>query len=113
MISGTMLIRKLVLLWIGFLDSIVRCLMYERYYLQKPDLSSMGVFGSQCYFCVHSLDCQRNCVSDPSVPGIFLGYDEHQRSYKVLLHGKQLLMYSHSVIFDEHVFRQKCTAPSA
>ena len=73
---------------------------YELYYLQKPDLFHMRVFGSSCYYHVHSLDRQDK-FSTSANHGMFLGYDEHRRAYKVLPQGCRLPVYSRSVIFDE------------
>ena len=73
---------------------------YELYYLQKPDLSQLRVFGSSCYYHVHNLDRQDKFSNSANL-GMFLRNDEHRRAYKVLSLGHRVPIYSWSVIFDE------------
>ena len=71
------------------------------YYLEKPDLSHMQVFGSDWFYHVHNNLDRQDKFSNSANLGMFIGYDEHRRAYKVLPRGHRLPIYSRSVIFDE------------
>ena len=74
-----------------------RCKPYEVYFGRQPDLSSFPVFG--CTTCYWILGWSFGIGYDKystSKQGMFVGYDEHQRAYRILPDGAKSF-----VVFDE------------
>ena len=66
----------------------------------------MKVFGSPCYF--HVPKQLRVKLDAKSLPGIFVGYEELKRSFKVIpLHDPDRVVFSRDVICDESVVVQR------
>ena len=73
---------------------------YENIFFGKaPDLSSMRAFGCPCF--IHIPSAQRKAWDDAARPGIFVGYSEKRRAYKILEPGRNQISFARSVIFNE------------
>ena len=70
---------------------------YELFYGEKPDLSNLRVFGATAYIRVP--DEKRQKLDPRSRRGLFLGYDERTKGWRVLVNDKVLI--GRDVIFDE------------
>ena len=82
--------------------SLVNKTPFECWFQKKPDVSHMRVFGSLCY--VHIPDSQRRKLDAKSYKGIFVGYPEGTKGYKIynLTSGK--FVKTRNVMFDENHF---------
>ena len=70
---------------------------WELFYGIKPDVSHLRVFGSTAYA---KLPEQKRQKFDPkSRRGIFVGYEDNTKGYRLLIEGK--LIISRDVVFDE------------
>ena len=65
----------------------------------KPDVSKFRTFGSTAY--VHIPKALRNKLDAVSVKGIFVGYEETSKAYRILLDNESKILISRNVIFDE------------
>ncbi|GFR45348.1 hypothetical protein Agub_g6717, partial [Astrephomene gubernaculifera] len=72
---------------------------YERLSGNKPDVSSLRVFGAKAY--VHVPKQQRSKLDDVAVKGVFVGLEPKGRQFRVLVGGK--IVVSSSVTFDERL----------
>ena len=70
---------------------------WELFYGKKPDVSHMRVFGAKAY--VHVPKQLRHKLESHSKAGIFVGYEEHSKAYRVLMDGK--MEVCRDVIFEE------------
>jgi hypothetical protein len=75
------------------------CTPFELYFGYQPDLKNLRVIGSPCYANVDKQ--HRDALGDRAIKGIFIGYDERRRAYRVLPDGSTRYIVSRSVIFDE------------
>ena len=78
---------------------------YELYFGRKPDLSSLRVFGCLCYYWLPHVSrkgYQQSFLEFSTASrGIFVGYDEHRRAFRVLPEGANAYILARSVVFDE------------
>ena len=65
----------------------------------KPNVSKFRTFGSTAY--VHIPKTLRNKLDAVSVKGIFVGYEEASKAYRILLDNEPKILISRNVIFDE------------
>jgi hypothetical protein len=72
---------------------------HEAFGLGKPDLSHLRIFGSKCYVHVH--DEQRRKLDPKSVAGIFVGYSDTQKAYRVYLPNARKVVVSRDVVVFE------------
>lgn len=63
------------------------------------DLSNLRIFGSLVYVHVESHD--RNKLQPTSVPGVFVGYTQDRKSYRVWIHSAKAVHVTRHVTFDE------------
>jgi len=65
----------------------------------KPDVSHMRVFGSTCWVVQHKshVDCK---LGDKAATGIFVGYPDGSKAYKVIL-DDGMVVKARSVVFSE------------
>ena len=82
---------------------------YECWFNAKPNVSHFRVFGSQCY--VHVPDDQRQKLDAKSYKGIFVGYPEGTKGYKVYNISTGKFTKTRQVIFDENKFHNFETSP--
>ena len=75
---------------------------YECWFGSKPDVSHMRVFGSQCF--VHIPDDQRRKLDAKSYRGIFVGYPEGTKGYKIYNVASGKFTRTRNVVFDENNF---------
>ena len=72
---------------------------YEAYYGGKPDLSSFRISGCVCYAYVAPKD--RKKLNKKCRRGVFVGFSEERRGFKILLDGKSKTIVARSVVFNE------------
>ena len=75
---------------------------YECWFGSKPDVSHMRVFGSQCF--VHIPDDQRRKLDAKSYRGIFVGYPDGTKGYKIYNVASGKFTRTRNVVFDENNF---------
>ena len=75
---------------------------YSRWYKVKPDVGHLRVFGSDVY--VHIPDEKRQKLDSKSMAGIFVGYPETSKGYKIYDPVKRVMMRSRDVIFLENKY---------
>ena len=75
---------------------------FECWYGRKPDVSNMRVFGSLCY--VHIPVSERQKLDAKSYKGIFAGYPEGTKGYKVYNISTGKFARTRNVIFEENKF---------
>jgi hypothetical protein len=75
------------------------CTPFELYFGYTPDLKNLRAIGSVCFANVDKQE--RSALEDRAVKGIFVGYDEKRRAYRVLPDGLRNYIVSRSVTFDE------------
>lgn len=66
---------------------------------KKPDISHFRIFGSPVYF--HVLKEKRNKLGESGKKGIFVGYSENTKGYRVYVADQRDVMINHDVTFDE------------
>ena len=102
-------------------SNINNCTPYEAYFRRKPDLSSFRVFGCLAYFwldpsiqsfpaAVSQLDAYSGTGSlslSRAARGMFVGYDEHRRAYRILPDGAIKYVLARVVVFDERLIIRK------
>lgn len=70
---------------------------WEVFFGVVPDVSNLRLFGCRAYVFVPK---QKRDKLDPrSVPGVFVGYDQNSKAYRVLVKGD--IVVSRDVMFDE------------
>ena len=82
---------------------------FEHWFQKKPDVSHMRVFGSLCF--VHIPDSERQKLDAKSYKGIFVGYPEQTKGYKVYNLASGKFARTRNVIFDENNFHSFGKAP--
>ncbi|XP_071695889.1 uncharacterized protein [Rutidosis leptorrhynchoides] len=73
---------------------------YTRLYKQKPNYTTLRVFGCLCYPHLHTT----NKLAPRSTPCIFLGYPSNHRGYRCLDLATNRIILSRHVTFDETSF---------
>eukprot|EP00253_Pinus_taeda_P016640 PITA_16640 len=72
---------------------------------KKPDVSHFRIFGSPIYF--HVPKEKRNKLGASGKKGIFVGYSENTKSYRIYVVGQREVEISHDVTFDEDMALSK------
>jgi Reverse transcriptase (RNA-dependent DNA polymerase)/gag-polypeptide of LTR copia-type/Integrase core domain/GAG-pre-integrase domain len=72
---------------------------FQAFYGKKPDVSNLRVFGCQCY--VHVPKELRKKLDVRSEEGIFIGYEQASKAYRVLLKDNSKIVVSRDVVFVE------------
>ena len=85
--------------------SLVDATPYERWNGTKPDVSNLRVFGCRAY--VHVPDEKRKKLDRKSERGIFVGYPEGVKGYKIFFPESNKMRKSRDVIFVENAFYHK------
>jgi transposase InsO family protein len=75
------------------------CTIYELWKDRKPTVKYFHVFGSKCYILVDRE--QRRKMDPKSDEGIFLGYSNNSRAYRVYNSRTQAMMESINVVIDD------------
>ena len=75
---------------------------FECWFGRKPDISNLRVFGCVCY--MHVPDGQRRKLDPKSSKGIFVGYPEGTKGYKLYDLRKKKFVRSRNVLFYEDKF---------
>ena len=71
----------------------------EAWYMRKPEISHLRVFGSICYIHVH--DAKRTKLEETAKPGIFIGYSNVVKAYRVYNLKTKKVQVSRDVRIDE------------
>jgi hypothetical protein len=71
---------------------------YEAWHGRKPAVSHLRVFG--CLAFGKELD-HIGKLNDRSTPGVFIGYAEGLKAYRILDPGTQCVRTTHDIVFDE------------
>ena len=83
-------------------SALVDATPYERWNGTKPDVSNLRVFGCTAY--VHVPDEKRKKLDRKSERGIFVGYPEGVKGYKIFFPESKKMKKSRDVIFVENAF---------
>ena len=75
---------------------------YERWYGVKPDVEHLRIFG--CNVMVHIPDEKRRKLDKKSLRGVFVGYPENSKGYKIYNPENRSMLRSRDVIFLENSF---------
>jgi hypothetical protein len=75
------------------------CTIYELWKDRKPTVKYFHVFGSKCYILVDRE--QRRKMDPKSDEGIFIGYSNNSRAYRVYNSRTQAMMESINVVIDD------------
>ena len=67
----------------------------------KPDVSHLRVFGCPVY--VHVLKDKRSKFETSGRKGVFVGYSETSKAYKIYFPGQRQIEFSRDVAFNEEV----------
>ena len=78
---------------------------YERWHGAKPNVEHLRTFGCTVY--VHVPDVKRKKLEAKSTKGVFIGYPEGRKGYKVYFPETRKMSYSRDVKFLETSFRNK------
>ena len=70
----------------------------EKFTGKKPDVSHFKIFGSPVYF--HVPKEKRNKLGASGKKGIFVGYGENTKDYRIYVAGQREVIISHDVTFD-------------
>ena len=71
----------------------------------KPDISHFRIFGSPVYF--HVLKEKRNKLGASGKKGIFMGYGENTKGYRIYVASQREVVIRHDVTFDEDMALRK------
>jgi transposase InsO family protein len=74
---------------------------YEVFWGEKPDISNLRVFGSQCY--VHNNSPARRKLDARAFPAVFIGYPPEIKAWKYYIPKSRKAGVSRNIIFDERV----------
>ena len=74
---------------------------YEVFWGEKPDISNLRVFGSQCY--VHNDSPTRRKLDARAFPAIFIGYSVPSKAWRYYIPSQRKSGTSRNIIFDERV----------
>ena len=77
----------------------------EKFTDKKPDVSHFKIFGSPVYF--HVPKEKRNKLGASGKKGIFVGYGENTKGYRIYVAGQREVIISHDVTFDEDMALSK------
>jgi len=77
----------------------------EKFTGKKPDVSHLKNFGSPVYF--HVPKEKRNKLGASGKKGIFVGYGENTKGYRIYVAGQREVIISHDVTFDEDMALNK------
>ena len=77
----------------------------EKFIGKKPDVSHFRIFGSPVYF--HVPKEKRNKLGASGKKGIFLGYGENTKGYRIYVAGQREVEISHDVTFDDDMALSK------
>lgn len=72
---------------------------FEAWTGKRPNLEHLRVFGSKVY--IHVADSQRSKLEPKSIEGIFLGYDDQSKAYRVYNPDRNAVVASRDVVIDE------------
>ena len=72
---------------------------------KKPNVSHFRIFGSPVYF--HVPKEQRSKLDSSGKKGIFVGYSENSKGYRIYVVGQREVEISHDVTFDEDMALSK------
>ena len=72
---------------------------------KKPDVSHFRIFGSPIYF--HVLKEKRSKLGASGKKGIFVGYSENSKGYRIYVASQKEVEISHDVTFDEDMALRK------
>jgi len=72
---------------------------------KKPDVSHFRIFGSLVYF--HVPKEKRSKLGASGKKGIFVGYSENSKGYRIYVVGQKEVEISHDVTFDEDMALRK------
>ena len=78
---------------------------YERWYGLKPDVEHLRIFG--CSVMVHIPGEKRRKLDKKSFKGIFVGYPENSKGYKIYDPEKRSMLRSRDVMFYENSYGSK------
>src|SRR5882762_7004511 len=73
---------------------------YEVRHNKKPDISKLRPFGCKAYVYIHPK--KRNKLSPRAIEGIFVGYADTQKAYRIYIPEKRTVICSVHVRFDEN-----------
>lgn len=73
---------------------------FELWMGKKPNVEHMRVFGSTCYVVQHKKHIDGK-LGDKAVKGVFVGYCDNTKGYKVILSDSQMPTSARSVVFQE------------
>lgn len=71
----------------------------------KPDISHLRIFGCPVY--IHIPKDKRSKLEPLGKKGIFVGYNETSKAYRIYILGQKLIELSRDVIFEEDVAFRK------
>ena len=74
---------------------------YEAFWGEKPDISNLRVFGSQCY--VHNDSPTRRKLDARAFPAVFIGYSVPSKAWRYYVPSRRKAGTSQNIIFDERV----------
>jgi len=77
----------------------------EKFTGKKPDVSHFKIFGNPVYF--HVPKEKRNKLGASGKKGIFMGYGENTKGYRIYVAGQREVVISHDVTFDEDMALSK------
>ena len=81
------------------LSSSTSATPFELWFGLKPNLSHFRIFGCEVY--MHVLDCDRHKLEPKSIKGLFVGYCENTKAYRLWDPVARILEISRDVIFNE------------
>jgi transposase InsO family protein len=73
---------------------------FEMWFHKKPDISYLRIFGARTF--VHTPDANRKKLDPKSQEGIFVGYCDASKAFRVWIHEKQRVVISRDVLIDEN-----------
>lgn len=74
---------------------------YEIWWRRKPRITHLRVFGSAANFHVHKQKLMHTKLSNRAEKGIFVGYSDEAKAYRILLPSTHQVVISWSVVFLE------------
>lgn len=81
------------------LSSIGLATPYELVHGEKPDVSSLRIFGSPAF--IHVPDARRRKLDPKAIEGIFVGCCSFSKAYRIWIETKRKIQVSRNVIVDE------------
>ena len=74
---------------------------YKAFWGDKPNISNLRVFSSQCY--VHNNSPTRQKLDVRAFPAIFIGYSTPSKAWRYYIPSRQKAGTSRNIIFDERI----------